>query len=59
MTYNWNAQADGDDLLKVIVKLSLCLTNHHAMKTYWGSGGGQRHAPVALPPEKAPPVPIG
>jgi hypothetical protein len=21
------------------VKLSLCLTNHHAMKMYWGSGG--------------------
>jgi len=20
-------------------KLSLCLTKHHAMKTYWGSGG--------------------
>jgi hypothetical protein len=25
--------------LKVKVKLSLCLTKHHAMKTYWGSGG--------------------
>jgi hypothetical protein len=24
---------------KVKVKLSLCLTKHHAMKTYWGSGG--------------------
>jgi hypothetical protein len=23
---------------KVKVKLSLCLTKHHAMKTYWGSG---------------------
>jgi hypothetical protein len=23
----------------VKVKLSLCLTKHHAMKTYWGSGG--------------------
>jgi hypothetical protein len=22
----------------VKVKLSLCLTKHHAMKTYWGSG---------------------
>jgi hypothetical protein len=21
------------------VKLSLCLTKHHTMKTYWGSGG--------------------
>jgi hypothetical protein len=24
---------------KVKVKLSLCLTKHHAMKTHWGSGG--------------------
>jgi hypothetical protein len=24
---------------KVKVKLSLCLTKHHAMKAYWGSGG--------------------
>jgi hypothetical protein len=24
---------------KVKVKLSLCLTKHHALKTYWGSGG--------------------
>jgi hypothetical protein len=23
--------------VKVKVKLSLCLTKHHAMKTYWGS----------------------
>jgi hypothetical protein len=23
--------------------LSLCLTNHHAMKTYWGSGGIYPH----------------
>jgi len=23
----------------VKVKLSLCLTKHHAMMTYWGSGG--------------------
>jgi len=26
------------DSLGVTVKLSLCLTNHHAMMTYWGSG---------------------
>jgi hypothetical protein len=26
-------------LVKVKVKLSLCLTKHHAMKTYWESGG--------------------
>jgi hypothetical protein len=25
--------------VKVKVKLSLCLTKHHAMKTYWRSGG--------------------
>jgi hypothetical protein len=25
--------------VKVKVKTSLCLTMHHAMKTYWGSGG--------------------
>jgi hypothetical protein len=25
-------------LVKVKVKLSLCLTKHHAMKMYWGSG---------------------
>jgi hypothetical protein len=25
--------------VKVKVKLSLCLTKHHAMKTHWGSGG--------------------
>jgi hypothetical protein len=27
-----------DDILSK-VNLSLCLTKHHAMKTYWGSGG--------------------
>jgi hypothetical protein len=26
-------------LLKVKVKFSLCLCMHHAMETYWGSGG--------------------
>jgi hypothetical protein len=54
------------------VKLYLCLTKHHAMKT-WGSGGiapsflnlgtwwmsSQLHAPVALPPGKENLVPIG
>jgi hypothetical protein len=25
--------------IKVKVKLSLCLTKHHTMKEYWGSGG--------------------
>jgi hypothetical protein len=28
----------GDGLQICRVKLSLCLTKHHAMKTYWGSG---------------------
>jgi hypothetical protein len=27
------------DRWKVKVKLSLCLTKHHAIRTYWGSGG--------------------
>jgi hypothetical protein len=26
------------EVIKVKVKLSPCLTKHHAMKTYWGSG---------------------
>jgi len=25
--------------VKVKLKLSLCLTKHHTMKAYWGSGG--------------------
>jgi hypothetical protein len=25
--------------IKVKVKLSLCLTKHHAIKAYWGNGG--------------------
>jgi len=33
-------------MVKVTVKLSLCLTKHHAMKTYMGSGG------------IAPPIPV-
>jgi hypothetical protein len=39
-----NALSDVE-LLLVLVKVkvkgkgSLCLTKHHAMKTYWGSGG--------------------
>jgi hypothetical protein len=53
--------------------LSLCLTKHHAMKT-WDSGGvapfilnlrhqievsGQLHVSIALPPGKETPVPTG
>jgi hypothetical protein len=34
--------------IKVKVKFSLCLTKHHAMKTYWGSGG---IAPLILKPQ--------
>jgi hypothetical protein len=52
----------------------LFLTEHHAMKANWGSGGiaplilwprqkmevsGQLHAPAALPPPKEPLVPTG
>jgi hypothetical protein len=59
---------------KVKVKLSLCLTKYHAMKTYWGSGdiaprilwprhemevSAQLHAPAALTPGKERLVPIG
>jgi hypothetical protein len=58
--------------LIVKVKLSLCLTKSHAMKTYWGSGGiascilehstrwrcCQLHTLVTLPPRKEPLVPI-
>jgi hypothetical protein len=40
-------------MVKVKVKTSLCLTKHHAMKAYWGSGG---IAPCILypPRERAP-----
>jgi hypothetical protein len=27
------------DKMKLYLNLFLCLTNYHAMKTYWGSGG--------------------
>jgi hypothetical protein len=30
-------------MVMVKVKLSLCLTKHYAMKTYWGSGGIVAH----------------
>jgi hypothetical protein len=39
----------------VRVKLSLCLTKHHAMKAYWGvEVSGQLHDPAALPPGEDP-----
>jgi hypothetical protein len=28
-----------DTYVRIKVKLTLCSTKHHAMKTYWGSGG--------------------
>jgi hypothetical protein len=30
---------DNIRMVKVKVKLFLCLTKHHAVKAYWGSGG--------------------
>jgi hypothetical protein len=33
---SWNITSDVDKCSKVKVKLSLYLTKHHAMKTYWG-----------------------
>jgi hypothetical protein len=29
--------------VKIKVNLSLCVTKHHAMKMYWGSGGIAPH----------------
>jgi hypothetical protein len=55
---------------KVKVNSSLCLIKHHAMNTYWGSGGttprilnlgtgsGHNHVPSALPQGKDLPIPI-
>jgi hypothetical protein len=53
--------------------VEMSLTEHHAMKAYWGSGGiaprildlgemevsSQLHAPATLPPGKEPLIPIG
>jgi hypothetical protein len=36
--FGWEARME-EVKLKVKVKLPLCLTKHHAMKAYWGSGG--------------------
>jgi len=52
--------------------LSLCLTKHHAVKTYWvwrysatltyplhwKEVSGHLHAPATVPPEKEPPYPL-
>jgi hypothetical protein len=66
--WNWRIK------LKMEVKLSLYLTKHHTMTTYWGSGGiapcildlvtrwrwvVSPIAPAALPPGKHAPLPIG
>jgi hypothetical protein len=55
------------------IKSSLCLTKHHPIKTYWGSGSiaprflwprhwvemrGQLHVPAALPQRKSPHYPL-
>jgi hypothetical protein len=37
MAVEQNATCDENSKIKV--KLSMCLTEHHAMKAYWGSGG--------------------
>jgi len=34
-----NVMIGTSDHCKVKVKVSLCLTEYHAMKTYWGNGG--------------------
>jgi hypothetical protein len=61
------------NIAKLKVKSSLCfLTEHHAVKAYWGSGGvasrflhlgtrwnGQFHAPATLPPGKELLVAVG
>jgi len=52
-------------------QVACALTEHHAMKAYWGSGvylhalltctldgGGQLHAAAALPPGKEPLAPV-
>jgi hypothetical protein len=60
--------------IQIKLFLWFSLTEHHAMKSYWGSGGiaplilwprhymemsGHFHEPAALPPGKEPLVPIG
>jgi hypothetical protein len=36
---SWSGISSHFSGVKVKVKLSLCLTKHHAMTTYWGGGG--------------------
>jgi hypothetical protein len=37
--YDLHNTGSSNQNIKVKVKLSLCLTKHHAMKAYWGSEG--------------------
>jgi hypothetical protein len=54
---DWEAKISILKITRLVNKLYLCLTKHHATKTYWGvEVSGQLHAPVALPPGKEPPV---
>jgi hypothetical protein len=32
-----SGHTENKNMIKIKVKLSLCLTKHHAMKAYWGS----------------------
>jgi hypothetical protein len=44
LKYDDDDEEEDDDIDSLVkVKLSLCLTIHHAMKTYWGSGGIAPH----------------
>jgi hypothetical protein len=40
--YSWNILRE-EDIFKTYAFLSLCLTEHHAIKAYWGSGGMAPH----------------
>jgi hypothetical protein len=40
----WAGHVTGMEKLNVKVKLFVCLTKHHAMKMYWGSGGISTHS---------------
>jgi hypothetical protein len=35
----WHLYRRDSEKVKVKIKLSLCLTKHHAMKAYWGVAG--------------------
>jgi hypothetical protein len=38
MSKSWGTFKKSTFIVNIKVKLSLCLTKHHAMKMYWGSG---------------------